>query len=276
MAKAPASQFYWADWLRDTELQAVSASSRGIWINLLAHMWFAEKRGIITGTKEELTRLGNCSEKEFENFMHEIARKRFGNKHIKGGEITLESRRMIADELARQTTNERVKKHRCNTVVTDMKRECNNAPSSSSSSSVSKEGERSASYPKNPRNELADKLIDEWVKACPSRPSKDYVEKARVRVYESVTAGTKPDAVRFALDKLKQGKPLGAWDSYLLEHGTAPTVGQGGGVNADKLQYTRHRLAYLNKQVERDFAEACDLDEIEELKQTLFEMTGEK
>ena len=44
----------------------------------------------------------------------------------------------------------------------------------------------------------------------------------------------------------------------------------------DKLEFTRHRLAYLNKQVERDFAEACDLGEIEELKQTLFEMTGEK
>jgi len=138
VAKAPAGQFYWADWLRDTELQAVSAPSRGIWINLLCHMWFAENRGKIVGTQAELTRLANCTEHEFANFLHEVARKRFGNVSRRHDEVTLKSRRMIRDEIARQATNERVKKHRCNAGVTVMKQKCNNTLHSSSSSSVTK------------------------------------------------------------------------------------------------------------------------------------------
>ena len=120
VAKAPAGQFYWADWLRDTELQAVSAPSRGIWINLLCHMWFAENRGKIVGTQAELIRLANCTEDEFTNFLHEVAWKRSGNVGRNHDNITLESGRMIRDETARQATNERVKKHRCNADVTLM------------------------------------------------------------------------------------------------------------------------------------------------------------
>ena len=137
MAKAPAGQFYWADWLSDTELQAASAPSRGIWINLLCHMWFAENRGKIVGTQAELIRLANCTEHEFTNFLHEVARKRFGNIRRRHDNITLISRRMIRDEIARQATNERVKKHRCNADVTVMKQKCSSTlPSSSSVTKV--------------------------------------------------------------------------------------------------------------------------------------------
>ena len=68
-------------------------------------------------------------------------------------------------------------------------------------------------------NEITDNLIGGWLKSCTSRPLKEDIQKARAKVFESVSNGTSLDAVRFALNKLTQGKPLGAWSSYLLEYG---------------------------------------------------------
>lgn len=99
-------------------------------------MWFSKSRGKISGTKEELRRLANCTENEFANFLHEIARKRFGNKVQRGDIITLKSRRMIKEEKARQATRERVRKHRSNADVTEMQHQCNNASPSPTPSSL--------------------------------------------------------------------------------------------------------------------------------------------
>ncbi len=71
MAKPPADQFYWADWLRDDQLQQTSPLVRGIWANILAHAWFSDQRGKVTGNKASLARLGNCSLDEFEVFLEE-------------------------------------------------------------------------------------------------------------------------------------------------------------------------------------------------------------
>lgn len=167
-SKAPAGQFYWADWLRDSELQSISAASRGIWINLLCHMWFAKTRGRIIGTKEELQRLANCADHEFDTFLHEISRKLFGNKRLRGENIVLECRRMMRDEKARQNTNERVKKHRCNADVTDEKQGCSNTlhSSSSSSSSCTKVHKHNTAH------------FEQFWQAYPKKKSKGQAEKA--------------------------------------------------------------------------------------------------
>ncbi len=75
-------------------------------------------------------------------------------------------------------------------------------------------------YPNNLINELTEKLMSEWLEACPQKPLKDDIQKTRAKVFESLTNGTKADVVRFALDKLKLGKPLGAWSAYLQEYGS--------------------------------------------------------
>ncbi len=73
-------------------------------------------------------------------------------------------------------------------------------------------------YPNNLWNELTIKLIKEWLESCkPIRPLKDDIEKTRAKVYESISNGIENSTIRFALDKLRQGKPLGAWGAYLLE-----------------------------------------------------------
>ncbi len=149
MAKNPADQFYWADWLRDPALQAAGASTRGIWMNLLAHMWFAEERGKLSGTEKQLTRLGNCTDVEFAEFLVEMDSLEFGDIVTCNGDVTLKNRRMNKDQTQRNKTRERVKRHRDkqtdatakedgNGAVTDVKRKCT-VPSSSSSTSSPKD-----------------------------------------------------------------------------------------------------------------------------------------
>ncbi len=75
--KPPADQFYWGDWLRDEQLQQASAVVRGAWANFLAHAWFSKTRGRITGTRESLAQLCNCTGAEFGQFIEEARRYKF-------------------------------------------------------------------------------------------------------------------------------------------------------------------------------------------------------
>ena len=139
MTKAPADQFYYGDWLRDTELQTGCASTRGIWMNLLSHLWFAKNRGKISGKKEQLLRLGNCTEIEFNKFLEENNQFSFADITIDNDIITVISRRQKREERERQGNRDRQKKHRITKMSQKDNKEIknNNIPSSSSSSSSS-------------------------------------------------------------------------------------------------------------------------------------------
>ena len=101
MAKVPAFQFYPADWMRDTQLQMASASSRGIWINLLCAMWWAPTRGKLTGTVEDLKKLANCTAEEMLAFLEEVKRYVFANVTERHTRITVMNRRMTREEKSR-------------------------------------------------------------------------------------------------------------------------------------------------------------------------------
>jgi len=75
--KPPADQFYYADLLRDDRLQQASTVVRGVWFNFLAHAWFSDTRGRISGTRESLSQLCNCTEREFDQFLDEAKRLKF-------------------------------------------------------------------------------------------------------------------------------------------------------------------------------------------------------
>lgn len=138
MGKAPAFQFYPKDFLSDVELQAASASTRGVWINGLCLMWVARERGILTGRRESLARLLNCTLPEFDLFIEEASVTKFADVTTCNDEVTIKNRRMWNDEKVRHQTRLRVRKHRdnvkesaqCNAEVTP--------PSSSSTPSPKK------------------------------------------------------------------------------------------------------------------------------------------
>lgn len=132
----PSFQFYPADWLKDPKLKRCSFQNKGIWIDILCYLHESDTRGKITATPSEWCRLIGCSEEEFNEFLSENSLKKFADISQCNGFVTIKNRRMIRDERARQSTRDRVKKHRCNASVTALKQKCN-AYSSSSSSDIS-------------------------------------------------------------------------------------------------------------------------------------------
>lgn len=112
MGKNPADQFYWGDWLNDVELQAASASSRGIWINALCRMWYAKSRGEISGNLPSLVKICNCTTPEFEIFWQEAKTLGFCEvSQNSNGILTLQNRRMFKAEKKRKANRLRQQKH---------------------------------------------------------------------------------------------------------------------------------------------------------------------
>jgi len=54
----PSMQFYPKDWLSETGLQCVSYAAKGLWIDLLCHMWMSPERGVLEANAlQNLTKL---------------------------------------------------------------------------------------------------------------------------------------------------------------------------------------------------------------------------
>lgn len=117
MAKLPWMQFYPADYLLDTQL--LSPVSRGIWMDLICHLWRAEPRGTMTLSREHWARLLRCTVKEATHALDELLSHGICNAVTLGnGDVTLSSRRLVREEKRRRGAAMRVSRHR-------KKRECN-------------------------------------------------------------------------------------------------------------------------------------------------------
>lgn len=62
-SKPPASQFYWADFMRDPVVKAMSLEQRGAYITLLCYAWFMDDPGMIPDDDEILARLSDAGER---------------------------------------------------------------------------------------------------------------------------------------------------------------------------------------------------------------------
>lgn len=181
MAKVPAFQFYPADWMRDTQLQMASACSRGIWANLLCAMWFSPSRGRVTGNKEELKKLGNCSQEELEAFLCENSRHKFASVTQENNEITVENRRMVREEKVRKSSRlrqSRFRKRLKNRNVTSSSPSTPSTPSTAvTPSTTEREEERTPLPPQSgfdqfwrnyPRKVAKKAALKAWGKLDPS------------------------------------------------------------------------------------------------------------
>jgi len=61
-------QFNVRDWLTDEHLKLASASTRGIWIDMLCQMWLKGNQGYLSGTEKVLFRVTNCTKREWNLF----------------------------------------------------------------------------------------------------------------------------------------------------------------------------------------------------------------
>ena len=135
MAKAPAFQFYPADYMRDTRI--LSLQARGAWADVLCIMWFSQDKGRCNADVTQMKHLWGVDEHTVKAILDEFkACNICAFETDCNGNVTLVNRRMVRDEKERQSTKDRVKKFRekkCNGDVTDVKRKRNVLSSSSSS-----------------------------------------------------------------------------------------------------------------------------------------------
>lgn len=111
--KYPAFWFYPGDWMKDTDLRAVSVAARGLWIDLLCLMWESDKRGYLVlssgkpATTEQLARMTGNAPEVVAELVNELEECGVTSRSDEG---VLFSRRMVRDESKRRKCSRAGKK----------------------------------------------------------------------------------------------------------------------------------------------------------------------
>lgn len=115
MSKYPAFMFYIGDWMKDPALRAVSATARGVWIDMLCLMFESPRRGYLeTATGEpisirHLSRMTGVSDKILRRSVAELRSMCVCSSTDVG---TIFSRRIVRDEERREADRKRQEDHR--------------------------------------------------------------------------------------------------------------------------------------------------------------------
>jgi len=130
MGKAPAFQFFVKDWLSDPQLRMTSASTKGIWIDLLCYMWWSDSGGKLELTIDEIVKLTSAQNGEVQLFLDEAKKYKFCNVFVtRDGMSQICNRRMTRESKSRELHRIRQQKYR-----DKHKRDKNVTPSSPSPS----------------------------------------------------------------------------------------------------------------------------------------------
>lgn len=111
--KYPAFWFYPGDWMKDTDLRAVSVAARGLWIDCLCLMWESDKRGYLVlssgraATAEQIARMTGNTPECVAELVKELEECGVASRTEEG---VLFSRRMVRDESKRRKCSKAGKK----------------------------------------------------------------------------------------------------------------------------------------------------------------------
>jgi len=108
MDRYPWIQFYPNDWLADPRLSMCSATTRGIWMDLICIMHKLDRCGQITGTLEQIARTCRCTVVELEVAIAELSQTNAADVTFSNDSVTIINRRMKKEVSGR----ERVRKYR--------------------------------------------------------------------------------------------------------------------------------------------------------------------
>jgi hypothetical protein len=128
MGKLPYMQFYTSDWRTDPNLSLCSPATRGIWADLVTAMHELDHTGQITGTADQLARTSRCSVVEIHDAIKELKTTKTADVTERNGIFSIINRRMQREYKERLANVERVRRHRGNGSVMDVKRDCNGPP----------------------------------------------------------------------------------------------------------------------------------------------------
>lgn len=120
--KYPWMQFFATDWLNDPLVSICEPATRGILMDWLCNMHLLDRSGQITGTREQLARLGRCTAVQVESALQDLNSTKAADVTFRNDVVTVVNRRMKRESLARKNGAIRVSRHRsnaaCNSDVT--------------------------------------------------------------------------------------------------------------------------------------------------------------
>jgi uncharacterized protein YdaU (DUF1376 family) len=154
MAKAPADQFYFGDYIRDT--RCLSIAARGAWADILSFAFFETPQGRISQDLDAWSRMFGTDIDTARSILMEIQKRKVGDVVTeRNGDVTVTNRRKYREWMEREAGKQRVKRFRDKHGGKD-KEECNgesngNVTSYSSSSTSSS---------------TSSSLIDSYAHAC--------------------------------------------------------------------------------------------------------------
>lgn len=117
----PYMNWFVTDWLGDPKVARCEPATRGIYFDWLCNMHSLDRCGVITGTREELARLGRCCLRSCDAAITDLERTNAADVTLRNGIVTVINRRMRREFLARKQGTNRVKAFRDRQSVTPRK-----------------------------------------------------------------------------------------------------------------------------------------------------------
>lgn len=114
MGKLPWFKFNPSWWLTDPELSKCDPATRGVWIDLVCAMHQSDRSGELSGTTEQIARLGRCSTVELTHALTELQANGAADVTFRNNNVTVVNRRMKREFKSKKATALRVKRHRSN------------------------------------------------------------------------------------------------------------------------------------------------------------------
>lgn len=114
MSKLPWFKFNPSKWITDPELSKCTPATRGVWIDLLCAMHQSGRSGELSGTTDQIARLGRCSTAELTQALTELQTTGTADVTFRNTNVTVINRLMKREAKDRHGTALRVKKHRSN------------------------------------------------------------------------------------------------------------------------------------------------------------------
>lgn len=113
MSKLPFMKFYVGDHLKDPAVTALSLAAQGAWVNLNFAMHEADQSGSIEGTLGTLRRIARAdSLDQMESILEEFNITGCADVTQRNGKVTITNRRMKREHDDRNSSTERVRRHR--------------------------------------------------------------------------------------------------------------------------------------------------------------------
>lgn len=158
MAKHFYMQFDVGDWMKDAAVGRCTPATRGIWVDLLCAMHESGRTGELSGTHDQIARLGRCSAAELTHALTDLQITRAADVTSRNGNVTIINRRMRREHEMREKAAKRQARHRgkgriiiaCNASVTTHNQSQSPEPEPEPESLDSQSPERSKPATANP------------------------------------------------------------------------------------------------------------------------------